>query len=92
MFEPGHMLFEMERENEPSLAEMTSKAIKMLQKSEEGFALLVEGTFSSLLCTLILNSEDLFYNAKKLVYPTPYHLHMERGQTWTVLNSQCPFY
>ena len=64
MFEPGHMLFEMERENEPSLAEMTSKAIKMLQKSEEGFALLVEGTFSSLLCTLILNSEDLFYNAK----------------------------
>ena len=57
MFEPGHMLFEMERENEPSLAEMTSKAIKMLQKSEEGFALLVEGTFISL-----LNRDDIQSN------------------------------
>jgi len=43
LFEPSHMLYESERSNEPSLAEMTTKAIKMLQRSENGFALLVEG-------------------------------------------------
>ena len=41
------MKFEVDRANdtagEPSLAEMTEKAIKMLQKNSKGYFLLVEG-------------------------------------------------
>ncbi|XP_060066465.1 alkaline phosphatase-like [Ylistrum balloti] len=47
LFAPSHMQYELERDNgplgEPSLAEMTSKAIKILQKNDKGFFLLVEG-------------------------------------------------
>ena len=57
LFEDTHMLYDMIRENEPSLAEMTTKAIKMLQRSDEGFALLVEGMFISL-----LNRDDIQSN------------------------------
>lgn len=46
LFEPGHMQHELDRDNgtqgEPSLAEMTRKAIQILQKDEKGFFLMVE--------------------------------------------------
>ena len=48
LFNPSHMHYELERQQdtagEPSLAEMTEKAIKILQRNEKGFFLLVEGT------------------------------------------------
>ena len=48
LFNPSHMEYELERQQdtagEPSLAEMTEKAIKILQRNERGFFLLVEGT------------------------------------------------
>ncbi|XP_061189803.1 alkaline phosphatase, tissue-nonspecific isozyme-like [Saccostrea echinata] len=47
LFSPSHMAYEIERNNsghgEPSLTEMTSKAIKILQKNKKGFVLLAEG-------------------------------------------------
>ena len=45
MFSPGSMDYEAERDPnmEPSLAEMTKKAIEILQKNDKGFYLLVEG-------------------------------------------------
>jgi len=48
LFEPSDMQYEAERleedgAGEPSLAEMTEKAIAMLQKNSKGFFLLVEG-------------------------------------------------
>jgi alkaline phosphatase len=47
LFEPSHMQFELNRNEdkggEPSLSEMTSKAIKILKKNKNGFFLLVEG-------------------------------------------------
>ncbi|XP_053378939.1 alkaline phosphatase-like isoform X1 [Mercenaria mercenaria] len=44
LFNKGHMKFEMERtKEEPSLADMTKKAIEILSKNEKGFFLLVEG-------------------------------------------------
>ncbi|XP_072035695.1 alkaline phosphatase-like [Amphiura filiformis] len=47
LFEYSHMQYESARENdkagEPSLSEMTEKAIKILQKNKNGFFLLAEG-------------------------------------------------
>lgn len=44
LFNKDHMKFEIERDkDEPSLAEMTEKAIQILQKNTKGFFLLVEG-------------------------------------------------
>jgi alkaline phosphatase len=48
LFEPSHMLYEVDRTkdgtaNEPSLAEMTEKAIQILQRGPNGFFLMVEG-------------------------------------------------
>ncbi|OWF39849.1 alkaline phosphatase, tissue-nonspecific isozyme-like isoform X2 [Mizuhopecten yessoensis] len=47
LFAPSHMQYEMERDDgpqgEPSLTEMTTKAIKILQKNDKGFFLMVEG-------------------------------------------------
>lgn len=49
LFEPGHCLYHLDIMNnnlqhqEPTLTEMTSKAIKMLQKEENGYFLFVEG-------------------------------------------------
>jgi len=47
LFEPGHLNFEVQREQdvagEPSLAEMTVKAIEILRRNPRGFALMVEG-------------------------------------------------
>jgi alkaline phosphatase len=48
LFEVNHMQFEADRvkggaPNEPSLAEMTSKAIDMLSSNQKGYFLLVEG-------------------------------------------------
>lgn len=46
LFEPSHMQYEADRKtgagDEPSLAEMTTKAIELLQKNEDGFVLMVE--------------------------------------------------
>lgn len=47
LFEPSHMQYELDRDNgplgEPSLKDMTRKAIEILQRGEEGFVLMVEG-------------------------------------------------
>jgi alkaline phosphatase len=47
LFEPSHMSFEVDRSSdvwgEPSLAEMVEKALKILQRGPQGYALLVEG-------------------------------------------------
>ncbi|XP_019641729.1 PREDICTED: LOW QUALITY PROTEIN: alkaline phosphatase, tissue-nonspecific isozyme-like [Branchiostoma belcheri] len=47
LFEPNHMRYSVDRTNdtagEPSLADMTGKAIQILQKNQNGFFLLVEG-------------------------------------------------
>lgn len=47
LFEPSHMQYEADRANdpagEPSLTEMTDKAIRMLQKHPKGYFLHVEG-------------------------------------------------
>ncbi|KAH9514156.1 hypothetical protein Btru_030436 [Bulinus truncatus] len=43
LFNPSHMDFDRTTHNEPSLAEMTEKAIEVLRKDENGYFLLVEG-------------------------------------------------
>ncbi|XP_076365007.1 alkaline phosphatase-like [Tachypleus tridentatus] len=46
LFEYGHMQYEFERvvnNNEPSIADMTKKAIEILSKNPKGYFLLVEG-------------------------------------------------
>ena len=47
LFNPNHMRYEQDRLNdtagEPSLAEMTTKTIKLLQNNPNGFFMLVEG-------------------------------------------------
>ncbi|KAH9495082.1 hypothetical protein Btru_018116, partial [Bulinus truncatus] len=45
LFKQGHMSYELDRDaaKEPSLAEMTEKAIKILQKNSKGYFLFVEG-------------------------------------------------
>lgn len=47
LFEPSHMKFELDRASdkggEPSLAEMTSAAIEVLSRNDEGYYLMVEG-------------------------------------------------
>ncbi|XP_064650752.1 alkaline phosphatase-like [Lineus longissimus] len=45
LFERSHMQYEIDRDKkkEPSIAEMTDKAIRMLQKNDKGFFLLLEG-------------------------------------------------
>lgn len=42
LFEPGHMQYELDRKGEPSLAEMTETAIRILQRGPKGFFLMVE--------------------------------------------------
>lgn len=46
LFEPDHMRFDMERAEdpggEPSLAEMTARAIGMLERREQGYVLMIE--------------------------------------------------
>lgn len=42
LFESSHMKYSADRENEPSLAEMTEAAIKMLSADEDGFFLQIE--------------------------------------------------
>lgn len=47
LFAKSHMSFELERDKgeagEPSLAEMTRKAIQILGRNENGYFLMVEG-------------------------------------------------
>ena len=49
LFEPSHMQYDHDREDdgagEPSLAEMTETAIRILQKNSNGFFLMVEGRY-----------------------------------------------
>ena len=52
LFQPSHMQYEIERVNdtagEPSIEEMTEKAIQILKKNPKGFFLFVEGNFNAL--------------------------------------------
>lgn len=52
LFEEGHMKYEVERSTdpagEPSLTEMVEKAISILQRSPNGFFLMVEGALIDL--------------------------------------------
>lgn len=47
LFQPSHMRYEadrsLDRSGEPSLAEMTSKAIEIVRKNKQGYFLLIEG-------------------------------------------------
>ena len=43
LFEPSHMQYDVDRTDEPSLAEMTGKAIDILSKNPKGYVLMVEG-------------------------------------------------
>ncbi len=45
MFAPGSLSYDIDRDpsKEPSLAEMTTKALDVLSKSNKGFLLMVEG-------------------------------------------------
>jgi alkaline phosphatase len=47
LFAPNHMAFEVDRERdpagEPSLSEMTARALAILERNDEGFVLMVEG-------------------------------------------------
>src|SRR6218665_720777 len=47
LFEPSHMKYTLDRKNaninEPTLAEMTEKAIRILRREPKGYFLLVEG-------------------------------------------------
>ncbi len=43
LFESSHMAYEHDRDNEPSIQEMTEAAITYLANNEEGYFLLVEG-------------------------------------------------
>jgi alkaline phosphatase len=43
LFESSHMQYELERQADPSLANMTEKAIAILSKNPKGFFLMVEG-------------------------------------------------
>lgn len=47
LFEPSDMRFASEAEegDDPSLADMTEKAVRILQKEEKGFFLAVEGKY-----------------------------------------------
>lgn len=51
LFEPGHMRYEMERENEPSLVEMVERSIKVLERSSKGYFLFVESKCYEILVT-----------------------------------------
>ncbi len=43
LFERSHMQYEVDRTNEPSLTQMTEKAIQILQRGPNGYFLMVEG-------------------------------------------------
>lgn len=44
LFSPGHMPYHLEaEENDPTLSEMTQKAIELLSQNKNGFFLFVEG-------------------------------------------------
>lgn len=55
LFNDGHMNFELDRDNsssgEPSISEMTQKAVQILRKNPKGFFLLVEGKYHEIECT-----------------------------------------
>ncbi|CAH8590202.1 unnamed protein product [Schistosoma rodhaini] len=43
LFAPSHLAYRLENQDQPSLAEMTEAAIKVLSRNPKGFLLLVEG-------------------------------------------------
>ena len=43
LFEPSHMQYDVDRGDEPSLAEMTARSIDILSRNPRGYLLLVEG-------------------------------------------------
>ena len=62
LFSDSHMDYEIERDKsragEPSLAEMTGKAIQVLQNNKQGFFLLVEG---KCLCKVKVNNFSVMW-------------------------------
>uniref|UniRef100_K1QS35 alkaline phosphatase n=1 Tax=Magallana gigas TaxID=29159 RepID=K1QS35_MAGGI len=66
LFNDGHLSFELDKDSdsteEPSLAEMTEKAIRILRKNPKGFFLLVEGAR--------IDSAHTDNNAKRALYET----------------------
>ncbi|XP_048730726.1 alkaline phosphatase-like isoform X2 [Ostrea edulis] len=66
LFNDGHMNFELDRDNsssgEPSISEMTQKAVQILRKNPKGFFLLVEGGR--------IDSAHHDNNAKRALYDT----------------------
>ena len=61
------MSFELSRDNtqEPSIAEMTRKAIEILRKNDKGFFLLVEGTEKKCQHENEKNNRLIYFSFKK---------------------------
>lgn len=64
LFNHGHMAYEVDREpgpeGEPSLAEMTRKAIEILRKNSQGYFLMVEGKTQKRKIITKLQNEKVF--------------------------------
>ncbi|KAK7503299.1 hypothetical protein BaRGS_00005564, partial [Batillaria attramentaria] len=64
LFDDSHMQYESDRSSdtggEPSLAEMTEKAIEILRKNDKGFFLLVEGERHELASTWVTHATNAY--------------------------------
>ena len=60
LFDYSHMQYDLQRSEdkagEPSLAEMTEKAIRILKRQPKGFFLLVEGIISFITDFIVFNN------------------------------------
>lgn len=72
LFNDGHLSFELDKDSdsteEPSLAEMTEKAIRILRKNPKGFFLLVEGmpATSKRKCNILSNFSKIYFHYNML--------------------------
>eukprot|EP00057_Strongylocentrotus_purpuratus_P020492 XP_011674966.1 PREDICTED: alkaline phosphatase, placental-like [Strongylocentrotus purpuratus] len=82
LFEPGRMQYGADRAadgaGEPSLAEMTEKAIKVLGRDEDGFFLVVE-MLSNFVCHVTIGIVDDQESADRLPYTTLTYLNGPGG-------------
>lgn len=73
LFNDGHLSFELDKDSdsteEPSLAEMTEKAIRILRKNPRGFFLLVEGmpATSNTKCNILSNFSKIHFHYNILI-------------------------
>lgn len=79
MFSPAHMEYFLESEtaNNPTLEEMTRKAIEMLQKEANGYVLLVEGNHLENKMIIMVDGYLFIWKVEELIK----HITTE-GQNW----------